>query len=157
MKNPKLIVKVNEQIAVLYFEGQPSKTYPVSTAKNGLGCENGSYCTPTGLLRVVQKIGEAMPIGTVFSSRIPTGENWSLDLENPLSESKQDLILTRILWLKGAEESNSNTLERYIYLHGTNHEDLLGKPASHGCIRFSNKDIVELFDFLPIGSEIYIV
>jgi L,D-transpeptidase YbiS len=66
------------------------------------------------------------------------------------------LILTRILWLAGAEEKNANTLKRYIYLHGTNQEELLGEPVSHGCIRFSNQDITELFDLLRVGSEIEI-
>ncbi len=107
-----------------------------------------------GKLRVASKIGQGLPIGGVLRTRTPTGEIWSVDSTNPLSSSEEDLVLTRLLWLEGAEDHNANTFQRYIYLHGTNQEHLLGQPASHGCIRFSNQDIVEVFDAIQVGNEV---
>ncbi|MCX6125472.1 MAG: GrpB family protein [Proteobacteria bacterium] len=150
----KMIVRANEQIAEVWDENKILKTYRISTSFNGLGCEVGSYCTPTGKQRVASKIGGTLPIGAVLRSRVPTGEIWSTDPANPLTTSKEDLVLTRLLWLEGAEDHNENTFKRYVYLHGTNQEHLLGKPASHGCIRFSNRDIIEVFDALQAGNEV---
>ncbi len=138
------------------MDGQLLKTYAVSTAANGLGCENGSNKTPVGLLRVSEKFGANALPGTVFENRQPTGEVWSKDKSNPLHDSKDDLILSRILWLEGCESCNANTKDRFIYIHGTNREDLLGTPASHGCIRMSNKEITELFDLMPEGASVEI-
>lgn len=143
-----LIVYADRQQAELWEGGRLCKTYPVSTAKNGAGCAEGSYCTPAGKLRVAEKIGEGLPAGAVLKSREPTGEIWTGEARD------DDLILTRILWLEGGEEHNRSTRERYIYLHGTNHEDKLGTPASHGCIRFSNRDIIEVFDRLAPGATV---
>ncbi|MFA5041157.1 MAG: L,D-transpeptidase, partial [Bdellovibrionales bacterium] len=78
------------------------------------------------------------------------------DKSNPLHDTEDDLVLTRILWLEGRESHNANTKERYIYIHGTNREDLLGTPASHGCIRMSNNEIIELFDLIPVGASVEI-
>jgi GrpB-like predicted nucleotidyltransferase (UPF0157 family) len=153
----KLIVKSADQTAELWDENKVLKIYRISTALNGLSCEEGSYCTPTGKLRVASKIGQGLPIGGVLRSRVSTDEIWSSDPANPLSSSNEDLVLTRLLWLEGAEDKNANTFKRYIYLHGTNQEHLLGKPASHGCIRFSNNDIVEVFDALQAGNEVEVV
>ena len=152
----KMIVRATDQIAELWDENKILKTYRISTALNGLSCKEGSYCTPTGKLRVASKIGQSLPIGGVLRSRIPTGEIWSSDPANPLASSNEDLVLTRLLWLEGAEDHNANTFKRYVYLHGTNQEHLLGKPASHGCIRFSNQAIVEVFDALQAGNEVEI-
>jgi hypothetical protein len=102
---------------------------------------------------VANKIGHDLALGAVLKSRIPTGEYWSATSV----ASEEDLVLTRILWLEGAEEHNANTKNRFIYLHGTNQEHLLGKAVSHGCIRFSNQDILEVFEFLSEGSEVEIV
>ncbi len=150
----RMIVKSTKQVAELWDENKILKIFRVSTALNGLSCEEGSYCTPIGKLRVASKIGFGLPIGGVLRSRISTGEIWSNDPTNPLSSSDEDLVLTRLLWLEGAEDHNANTFKRHIYLHGTNQEHLLGKPASHGCIRFSNDDIVEVFDALQAGNEV---
>ncbi len=132
------------------------RVYRVSTAAKGPGCQLGSLCTPTGKFRVARKIGDGEPLGVVFRDRVPSGEVWSADVSNPLSGSKEDLVLSRILWLEGIEDHNRNTKDRYIYLHGTNQEALLGEPASHGCIRFSNADIIELFGLLPEGADVQI-
>lgn len=150
----RMVVRATDQIAELWEENQILKTYRVSTALNGLSCEGGSYCTPIGKLRVASKIGQSLPMGSVLRARVPTGEIWSSHQSNPLAFYDEDLVLTRLLWLEGVEDHNANTFKRHIYLHGTNQEHLLGKPASHGCIRFSNQDIVEVFDALQAGNEV---
>ena len=118
------------------------RRYPVSTSRFGVGTEPGSLRTPPGTFRVAEKFGGGEPLGAVFKSRRPTGENG-------LGAADDDLVLTRILWLEGAEAANANTRERYIYIHGTNHESLIGEPASHGCVRMRNADVAELVRFDP--------
>jgi lipoprotein-anchoring transpeptidase ErfK/SrfK len=98
---------------------------------------------------VAEKIGAEAPLWTEFKSRQPTGR-----IAEPGGE--QDGILSRILWLEGTDEENANTKDRYIYFHGTNREDLIGTPASHGCVRLRNVDIAELFDLIPIGTRVRI-
>lgn len=126
---------------------------PVSTAAGGCGEKAGSFQTPRGEHRVAEKIGAEAAWGAVFSSRAWTGEIWSPD-QPPREE---DLVLTRILWLAGVETANANSQERYIYFHGTNHEDEIGQPASHGCIRLKNDDVLRLFDYAEIGTRVEIV
>ena len=129
--------------------GEVLRCFPVSTSRFGLGTAPGSWRTPLGRFRVGEKIGAGAALGAVFKSRQPTGE---IGLDSP----EDDLVLTRILWLEGAEPDNANTRERYIYIHGTNHEDGIGQPASHGCIRLRNADIIELFEMVPGGAEVRI-
>lgn len=160
MNNPKfnkrsckLLIDSKNQTASLMKNDQLIKLYSISTAKVGLNCSEGSFGTPQGKLRIASKIGQGYPLGSVFKAKIPTGEIFNSD-QNQQMNLNEDLVLTRILWLEGAEEINSNTLKRNIYLHGTNQEHLLGTPSSHGCIRFSNKDIIEVFDALEVGSDV---
>jgi L,D-transpeptidase YbiS len=129
--------------------GELLRSFPVSTSRFGLGTELGSFRTPLGRFRIGARIGAGAELGAIFKSRIPTGGN---GLESP----EEDLVLTRILWLEGAEPRNANTWQRYIYIHGTNHEDALGRPASHGCVRMKNADIAELFEMAPEGMEVRI-
>ena len=124
-------------------------SYPVSTSRFGLGSEHGSMKTPLGKFRIGEKIGAKAPSGTIFHSRVPVTPG---DLPPPTD----DLALTRILWLDGLEEHNANTRDRFIYIHGTNHEDLIGQPASHGCIRMKSADLIALFDQVPLGVEVVI-
>ena len=128
------------------------KAYSVSTSKNGLGEENGSFCTPRGRHIVRAKIGAGQPLNTVFVRRRPTGEAWSPDLD--LKYPGRDWMLTRLLWLSGCEVGRNrlgdvDTMRRYIYIHGSPERAEMGKPGSIGCIRMRNKDIVELFDLVP--------
>lgn len=125
------------------------RSFPVSTSAFGLGSEPGSDKTPLGCFCVAEKIGHGAPLGAVFKSRQPTGE---IGTENVTD----DLVQTRILWLHGLEEHNANTRDRYIYIHGTNHESALGTPASHGCVRMSNEDVTWLFDAVETGAEVLI-
>lgn len=105
--------------------------------------------TPLGRFRIAEKIGAGEPSGTIFKSRRPIGS---------LQKSKAtgDLVVSRILWLDGLEAENANTYKRYIYIHGTNHEDKIGEPASHGCIRMKNVDVVELFDLVEVDTPVRI-
>ena len=153
----KLVVSVSRQLTDVFCNGRLVRTFPVSTGKKGTGSERGSMKTPLGRHRVAVKVGEGCIHGTVFRGRIPTGEVWSKDPANPLSATDKDLITTRILWLGGLDEQNANTFERTIYFHGTNQEHLIGQPASHGCIRLTNSDIIELYDLVPAGAEVEIV
>ncbi len=135
------------------------REYPVSTAKNGLGELCGSYCTPRGRHRIAEKIGASQPLHAVFKARVPTGEIWSSELQ--ANEPDRDWILTRILWLDGLEEGRNkggqqDTHDRYIYIHGTNEEHLIGTPVSHGCIRMKNADVADLFDLVEEGMEVRI-
>ena len=150
----KIIVDTKKQEATLMDGDREICRYPVSTALKGLGCEEGSYKTPTGSFKIAQKIGEGAAPGAVFRGRVATGEIWSA--HEPQKNSSDDLILTRILWLEGLDAANANTFQRYIYFHGTNQEDLLGTPTSHGCIRLSNKDVMDLFDRVPVGTLVTI-
>jgi lipoprotein-anchoring transpeptidase ErfK/SrfK len=135
------------------------REYPVSTARNGLGERNGSYCTPRGRHRIAEKIGAGQPLHAVFKARVPTGEVWSRELAR--SKPDCDWILTRILWLEGLEEGKNkggtvDSHSRYIYIHGTDEEHLIGTPVSHGCIRMKNEDIVDLFNLVAEGTEVHI-
>lgn len=127
---------------------------PVSSGKAGTGHEEGSGKTPTGHFRVCQKIGDGEPEDTIFISRLPAGR-YPAAIPESLDEHS-DFILTRILWLDGLEPHNANTRSRYIYIHGTNDTDLLGAPASHGCIRLSPRDMLDLFALAEEGMDVFI-
>lgn len=122
-------------------------TAPVSTAANGIGFAEGSFQTPTGNFLVQEKIGEGAPPGTVFKGRRPIG---------PWQPGDPDPVTTRILRLHGLGPENANTFARYIYIHGTPAKDLLGIPASHGCVRLSDPDMLKLFDLVPLLTRVEI-
>jgi hypothetical protein len=140
-----------------------SKEYTISTSAKGIGNQSGSYKTPLGKHNICEKIGDSAPLYTIFKDRQNTG----IICEQINIPTEQDLILSRILRLKGTEPGvNSGTTtdgicidsyERYIYIHGTNREDLLGTPASNGCIRMSNHDIVELFSNINEGADVDVI
>lgn len=127
---------------------------PVSSGKAGTGSESGSGKTPTGRFSICAKIGAGEPQNTIFRSRLPAG---SYPQRIPADMDEQsDFILTRILWLDGLEPGNANTRQRYIYIHGTNRTDLLGTPASCGCIRLSPHDMLTLFDMVEEDTAVII-
>ena len=148
-----------QQLRLLDEEGGLLHQYPVSTSKYGTGCENGSEKTPLGLHRIKDKLGGAMPVNEVFIGRVPHG---SLDeCKERGIELPDDVIMSRILWLEGMEPGRNqggyvDTYQRYIYIHGTNHESDIGTPSSIGCIRMRNQDVVELFRLVDPGSEVLI-
>ena len=132
--------------------GRTLASFPVSTSGAGTGTEPGSNKTPLGRFAIAEKIGADAPLGAVFVSREPTGE--IAPFASP--GDPRDRITTRILWLDGLDPANANTRERYIYIHGTNHEEAIGTPCSHGCVRMRNTDIAALFDRVEPGTEVAI-
>jgi lipoprotein-anchoring transpeptidase ErfK/SrfK len=146
---PKIHISVSKQELTLKTGRKKLAAFPVSTSQFGLGSKEGSMKTPTGRFRIAEKIGDGMPLGTVFKSRRPVKATKKMLRD-------EDLVMTRILWLDGLERANANTYDRYIYIHGTNHEGRIGEPASHGCIRMRNSDLVELFDRVGIDTPVMI-
>lgn len=147
----KIRVHVPSQTLDLLDEsGEVIRCYPISTSRFGLGSEPGSYKTPSGALRVAEKIGDGALPGEIFISREPTGKFGQ-------EGDEKDHVQTRILWLDGLEPGNSNTKDRYVYIHGTNAESQLGTPASYGCVRMNNLDVIDLYDRVPVGVSVEIV
>jgi lipoprotein-anchoring transpeptidase ErfK/SrfK len=140
--------------------GKLLRRYRVSTGANGVGEENGSFCTPRGRHVIRAKIGAGQPEGTVFVKRRPTGEVYTPELG--AAHPGRDWILTRILWLSGKEPGynrwgSCDTMRRYVYIHGTPDGTPLGKPGSRGCVRMRNSELVELFDLVRTGTEVEII
>lgn len=150
LSHPRLDISVATQTLSLWDGTRLVKVWPCSTSKFGIGFEEGSNRTPLGAFRVMEKHGENASKHTIFKSRKPVGE-WT-----PGEKTDADLILGRILWLEGAEERNANTKERYVYIHGTNQEELIGQRGSHGCVRMRNQDVVDLFEIVEVGTPVYI-
>lgn len=147
----KLVVSVKDQKLLLVRDGQPVKTYKVSTSKFGLGDSLKSNRTPLGRLKVTRKIGDNAPPGAVFKSRKPTGE-----VIRPNAPGR-DPIVSRILWLRGTQKENRNAFRRYIYIHGTPEERRLGSPASFGCIRMGGRDVIDLYNRVGVGADVFII
>jgi L,D-transpeptidase YbiS len=155
----KLDVDISQQLMTLSQNGDKIKTYVISTAKNGPGEIKNSEKTPRGEHIIRAKIGKDMPANTVFIKRRPTGEIYSPDLRTKFPD--RDWILTRILWLCGREPGKNrfgdvDTMQRYIYIHGTPDDVKMGVPGSRGCIRMKNQEIIELFELIPAGAVITI-
>ena len=148
-----------QKLSLLDEEGKLIHKYSVSTSKYGTGSENGSEKTPLGLHRIKNKIGGAMPMNMVLVGREPKGM-----LEDCIRDGVElpdDVITSRIMWLEGMEPGRNqggyvDTYNRYIYIHGTSDEDKIGTPASIGCIRMLNKDVVELYRLVDVGTEVLI-
>jgi lipoprotein-anchoring transpeptidase ErfK/SrfK len=146
-----VVISTRDQKLAVLDRGTLMATYPVSTSKFGLGDYLRSSRTPLGQLQIAKKIGDNAPPGTVFKDRIRTGE-----IVAPNSPGR-DPIVTRILWLRGREAQNANAFGRYIYIHGTPEERLIGTPASYGCIRMRSTDIVQLYNIVGVGAAVTIV
>ena len=147
----RIVISVHDQKLMLIENGSIAATYPVSTSKYGLGDGWGSLTTPLGLLQVAQKIGDHAPMGAVFHNR-----RWTGEVLQPNTPGR-DPVMTRIIWLRGMEVSNSHAYKRCIYIHGTNEEKLIGRPASFGCIRMKSNDVFALYNQLPLGTPVEIV
>ena len=145
----RIEISIDDQTLRLIRPDGSSRVYPISSARKGVGYANGSFRTPTGRFAIAEKIGGDAPARTIFRKREATGV-WDG------SPQPEDLILSRILWLDGLDPDNADTRRRFIYLHGTNHEDQLGRPGSQGCIRMANADIIELFDEVETGASVII-
>jgi L,D-transpeptidase YbiS len=145
----KIDVSLRDQRLTLTRDGEVVRSYPVSSSRFGVGTEEGSMKTPLGRFRIAEKIGHDADPGTIFKARVALGP------DDALPET-EDLITSRILWLDGLDERNANTRDRFIYIHGTKHEDEIGTPASHGCIRMRNADVIELFALVDETTQVVI-
>jgi hypothetical protein len=159
MKERSIQIQLASQQLDLHEDGARIRSYPVSTAANGAGEHNESGCTPRGLHRIHAKIGAGCPEGSVFESRQATGERCTPALF--AAEPDRDWILTRILWLEGCEpgrnrDGDVDTLRRYIYIHGCPDQTEVGRPGSHGCVRMRNRDVLELFELVAVGTHVQI-
>ena len=157
---PRIEISIPKQSLALFENGRELRRYSVSTSRNGPGEQRGSFCTPRGEHIVRAKIGAGHPVDTVFVRRRPTGEIWTPELTERFPG--RDWILTRILWLSGCEPGKNrlrevDTMRRYIYIHGSPDSVAMGKPGSIGCIRMRNRDIVELFELVPPGTQVTVV
>ena len=146
-----IVISTRDQKLAVLDRGNLLATYPVSTSKFGLGDYLRSSRTPLGQFEVAKKIGDNAPLGAVFKDRVRTGE-----VVAPNSPGR-DPIVTRILWLRGREAQNANAFGRYIYIHGTPEERLIGRPASYGCVRMRSTDIVQLYNVVGVGAAVTIV
>ena len=165
-----LLVNLNAQKLIFVDNLKETNSYDISSSKFGIGNLNNSYQTPLGLHMINDKIGANQPINTIFKGRkIVKGGITIEDLLKPEFENFKnkhfeefdDFITSRILWLKGCEKGinlgdNIDTYRRFIYIHGTAHEELIGRVASYGCIRMRNKDVIELFGLVEKGTFVYI-
>jgi hypothetical protein len=154
-----LFVRIETNTLQYFKNGVLVKAYPVSTSKKPPSNIKGSLGTPRGLHEIAERIGAGQPPGMVFTSRVPTGQHFS---EVPGFEDETNLITSRLLWLRGLEPGinkggNVDTYERYVYIHGTNHEDQIGEPLSAGCVLMRNLDIVELYEEMRPGDQVLIV
>jgi hypothetical protein len=153
-----LCVKIGEQKLYHFENGRLIRTYVISTSLRAPSCIENSYGTPTGLHEVAEKIGAGAAAGTVFKARVPTGYLWP---DAPEVESRKNLVTTRILRLRGLEPGHNagpgcDSYNRFIYIHGTNHPERLGTPATAGCPVLSDAEMVELFDLVPEGSLVWL-
>ena len=157
-----IIVNIKKQSLEVFDKktDQLVKEYCVATAKNGPGEQFGSECTPRGKHIIRAKIGDGEPENTVFIGRRPTGEIYQTQLKK--DHPNRDWILTRILWLSGKEPNKNrlgkvDTMRRYVYIHGCPDQDEMGIPSSHGCVKMKNKEMIELFNMIPVYTEVEII
>ena len=154
-------ISIKQQALTLYDdEGGVVARYPVSTAANGVGCDKHSGCTPLGAHIIRAKIGAGVPPNGVFVGRRATGEICTPELM--AQYPNRDWILTRILWLSGTEIGKNrlgkvDTMQRYIYIHGTPNNTDMSIIGSHGCIRMRNADVIALFDMVEAGTPVVIL
>jgi lipoprotein-anchoring transpeptidase ErfK/SrfK len=152
-------VSIDAQRLQLLEQGRVVMDVAIATAANGPGELMHSECTPRGRHRVRARIGEGCPPNTVFVGRRPTGEIYSAALK--AAHPGRDWMLTRILWLCGEEPGRNrlgrvDSMRRYIYIHGCPEEDPMGIPSSHGCVKMRNREVIELFDRVPLGTPVLI-
>jgi len=154
-----LLVRISTATLQFYRQNQLVKSYVISTSKRPPSNIKDSLGTPRGLHEIAERIGAGQPPGMVFKSRVPTGRDYH---EFRDGGAYDNLITGRILWLRGLEAGVNlggqvDTYERYVYVHGTNHEDRIGEPLSSGCVLMRNLDIVELYEEVRGGDHVMIV
>jgi hypothetical protein len=154
-----LVVRLGAQTLQFFSHGKLIRSHAVSTSRRPPSNVKHSLGTPRGLHEIAERIGDGQPPGMVFKSRVPTGRHYS---EFPDAGTHDNLITTRILWLRGLEPGVNlggevDTYARYVYIHGTNHEDRLGERMSAGCVLMRNLEIIELYDRVRVGDQVLII
>ena len=154
-----IIIDISEQRLYLIKNSSIIESFPISTSKFGEGSTVNSFKTPLGNHKIKDKIGDNADLNTIFVSRINTKRKASIISED--IDSDDDRVTSRILWLDGQEEGLNkgkgvDSYNRYIYIHGTHEEGLIGQKASHGCIRMFNNDVIYLYDIVKEGTNVYI-
>ena len=157
--NSFIFVDVDSQALFLLKKGTVHKYYKISTSMYGTGNKENSLMTPLGIHKVSEKIGDNLPLGAILKGRVWTGG--IANIITKYIDTDEDLVTSRILWLEGTEEGLNkgpgiDSKSRYIYIHGTAEEGLIGQPASDGCIRMYNDDVIELFSLVPLDTEVWI-
>ena len=153
-----IVVSIARQLLGFYQDGVLTKSYVVSTSLRPPSNVKDSLGTPRGLHEIGEKIGADAAPGIVFKGRVSLGKHFS-ELDEELQS--KNLCTTRILWLSGLEPGvnsggNVDSRTRYIYIHGTNHEDRLGTPASSGCVQMNNLEIIGLFEQVRTHDQVWI-
>jgi hypothetical protein len=159
LTQPWLCVDVSRQLLWVIENTHIVNEYEVSTSRYGVGNKQDSYKTPLGAHAIKQKIGDGAALGEIFKARQASGQQAQIIFQP--EHDYQDLILTRILWLTGLEPGHNSgpgidSYTRYIYLHGTQEEGLLGQAVSKGCVRMANQTIIDLFKMVEEGTFVYI-
>ena len=155
----RLIISIASQKMARIESGAVMRIYDISTSARPPSCKVDSFGTPPGLHAVADKIGGGQPEGMVFKGRLPTGKRYS---EYTGEDAARNLITSRILRLRGLEPGHNNgpgcdSYERYIYIHGSNHEDRIGQPFSGGCVEMRNAEVIQLFDTVEAGDLVWII
>ena len=155
-----IVVDISTQQLFFLKKGQIEEIYSVSTSVYGTGSKVNSFKTPLGRHKISEKIGEGLPEGAILKGRRWTGAIANI-IKEPI-DTDFDVVTSRILWLTGLEEgknlgSGVDSKSRYIYIHGTAEEGLIGKPASDGCVRMYNIDVISLFNSVNIDTEVWII
>lgn len=159
LKQRYIYISVAEQRLQLIDKQNILLEVQISTAKNGVGEQSGSECTPRGWHKIQAKIGANCPENTVFVGRRTTGERWSESLQQQYPN--RDWILTRIMWLSGLQAGlnrfgKQDTMARYVYIHGCPESHTMGVATSHGCIKMKNTEVAALFDQVEVGIPVFI-
>ncbi len=159
MSDSYINIDISKQRLFVMKNDQIVSSYPISSSKYGEGSKQNSFKTPLGHHKIKEMIGSNAKINTIFKSRIKTNKQAKIE-QNPIF-TNDDYITSRIIWLDGQESginkgSGVDSFSRYIYIHGTHEEGMIGSKASHGCIRMFNNDVIELYDTVKIGTDVYI-
>ena len=152
-------ISISKQRLYLYEKNKLIRSFPVSSSAYGEGQIENSFKTPLGMHKIKFKIGTNVEKYHFFVSREHIAQKANIIHE--YIDSEDDFITSRILWLDGLVEgfnkgTNVDSLNRYIYIHGTHEEGLIGEKASHGCIRMLNHDVLELYDLIPEETTVNI-
>jgi lipoprotein-anchoring transpeptidase ErfK/SrfK len=155
-----IVVRLDEQKLYLLQNNQLVQSYPISSSRYGISCVQDSLGTPTGIHQIAEKIGQDCQPGEILKARVATGK--IALITHDTKPAMGDVITSRILWLRGLESGLNqgegvDSWQRYIYIHGTNEEGLIGRPASNGCIRMKNTDVIDLYDKVEVGTRVLIL